>query len=375
VYDIAIIGAGPAGSTLARLVGERRKVLLVDRRPLDRPSRGTPEPGAKCCGGLLAPDAQVMLARQGLGLPREVLIGPQLFVVRTIDLEAGLERFYQRHYINVHRRNFDRWLLALVPPAVERKLGWTLKAFEQKGTQVTLTLRRDGEEVTETARILVGADGAGSIVRRRAFPEAPGPTLYVARQEWFRVEEALPYFSAIFDRAITDFYCWTIPKEDCLVLGAARGPGRGAAAKFERLKAKLTKFGFCLKDPVASQGGSLFRPRRASQVVTGRANVALVGEAAGWISPSSAEGISYAFRSAIALADACVAAPDNPVPAYRKMTRGLRRNILLKNLKAPLMYRSAWRRLVMRSGLRSVKVDARAPFKSRNWLDAADCVR
>jgi flavin-dependent dehydrogenase len=35
MYDIAIIGAGPAGSTLARLVAERYRVLLVDKRQLD----------------------------------------------------------------------------------------------------------------------------------------------------------------------------------------------------------------------------------------------------------------------------------------------------------------------------------------------------
>ena len=32
MYDIAIIGAGPAGATLARLVSERFKTLVVDRR-------------------------------------------------------------------------------------------------------------------------------------------------------------------------------------------------------------------------------------------------------------------------------------------------------------------------------------------------------
>ncbi|MEN6425723.1 MAG: FAD-dependent monooxygenase [Phycisphaerales bacterium] len=48
---MAIIGAGPAGAMLARLIGRQYRVLLVDRRPLDGPdelSRG------KCCGGLLA---------------------------------------------------------------------------------------------------------------------------------------------------------------------------------------------------------------------------------------------------------------------------------------------------------------------------------
>jgi flavin-dependent dehydrogenase len=56
MYDVAIIGAGPAGATLARLIGNRCKVLLIERRQLpDRPERFS---SIKCCGGLPAPDAQ-----------------------------------------------------------------------------------------------------------------------------------------------------------------------------------------------------------------------------------------------------------------------------------------------------------------------------
>ena len=35
-YNITIIGAGPAGSTLARELGKHYSVLLVDKRPLNQ---------------------------------------------------------------------------------------------------------------------------------------------------------------------------------------------------------------------------------------------------------------------------------------------------------------------------------------------------
>ena len=31
MYDVAIIGAGPAGTTLARLIGDQYKVLLIEK--------------------------------------------------------------------------------------------------------------------------------------------------------------------------------------------------------------------------------------------------------------------------------------------------------------------------------------------------------
>ena len=94
MYDIAILGAGPAGANLARLIGERYRVILLDRRDL----RGeNPEnPARTCCGGLLAPDAQKLIARLGLCLPKDILVDPQLFAVRALDLNGGMERLYPR---------------------------------------------------------------------------------------------------------------------------------------------------------------------------------------------------------------------------------------------------------------------------------------
>ena len=97
---------GPAGSTLARLAGKKYKVLLLEKRTFAPDMALASE---KCCGGLLDPDAQQMLARFGLGLPKSALLSPQLFAVRTIDMKNSIERYYQRHYINIDRSEFDRW--------------------------------------------------------------------------------------------------------------------------------------------------------------------------------------------------------------------------------------------------------------------------
>ncbi|HZX45839.1 MAG TPA: NAD(P)-binding protein [Clostridia bacterium] len=138
MYDIAIIGAGPAGATLARLLGKDYKVLLLERRQLIKPAEGCFE---KCCGGLIAPDAQQMLAKLGLGVPKEILVGPQLFTVRTIDIQNNIERYYQRHYINIDRERFDRWLVSLIPPAVDIRCGALFKGFSAEQETVRVVFR------------------------------------------------------------------------------------------------------------------------------------------------------------------------------------------------------------------------------------------
>lgn len=68
MYDIAIVGSGPAGANLARLIGDKYRVLLIDKRDLE--NENPKNLSNKCCGGLLAPDAQKMIAKLGLGIPK-----------------------------------------------------------------------------------------------------------------------------------------------------------------------------------------------------------------------------------------------------------------------------------------------------------------
>lgn len=356
MFDITIVGAGPAGSTLARLLGKNYKILLLDRRELISYKKGSFE---KCCGGLIAPDAQYMLAKLGLGVPREVLVGPQLFTVRTIDFQNNMERYYQRHYINIDREKFDAWLVSLIPSNVDIRCGTLFKSYEVKKEKIVVSFLSGGKTFTEETKFLVGADGANSILRRLLTGGKFHKT-YISVQEWFKVSHNQPYFSAIFDSQVSDFYCWTIPKEDCLIVGAAIKPKDNVSHKFELLKDKLVDYGFELNNSVKKNGAFMLRPQNSSQIFAGTGNISLVGEAAGWISPTSAEGLSYAFRSAIALAKSFESSRGNLLREYYKETSSLRLNIMQKNLKSPFMYNPLIRKIVLKTGLLSMDVDGQS---------------
>lgn len=353
MYDVTIIGAGPAGANLARLIGDKYKTLLIDKRELE--DYNPKQRVCKCCGGLLAPDAQKMIAQLGLGVPKDILVDPQLFAVRAIDLTNNLERLYQRFYYNMDREKFDRWLVSLIPDGVDKRFNSFFKGFTQIRGGYEIKYISNGREVTAKTRIIVGADGASSKVRGIIGKGENVPEKYIAVQEWFKCSHLMPYFTAVFDEEVSDFYSWLIPKDGYVLLGSALRAGDNVREKYNMLKRKLERLGFNFEDKIKTEGAYIFRPRKISQFYVGRDGVTLIGEAAGAISPSSAEGISYALKSSLYLAQSLEEGIDGYFERYKSMIKSIRLNLFLKNLKCPAMYNPLLRRLVMRSGIKSIK--------------------
>lgn len=352
MYDITIVGSGPAGANLARLIGDKYKILLIDKRELENES--SQKHSNKCCGGLLAPDAQKMIAKLGLGIPKDVLVNPQLFAVRTIDLTNNLERLYQRFYFNMDREKFDRWLVSILPTRVDKKFNALFKGFTKIPEGYEIRYLYDGKEVSAKTRVIVGADGAFSKLRKCICKDVNIPETYIAIQEWFECSDNIPYFTAIFDEEISNFYSWIIPKEKYLLLGSALRPRENTREKFDMLKTKLTKLSFNFDNKIKTEGAYIYRPNRVSQFYVGRDDIALVGEAAGAISPSSAEGISYALKSSLYLAQSFEEGLDGFLERYKHKVKEIKLNLLIKNLKSPAMYNPIFRHLIMKSGIQSI---------------------
>ncbi len=353
MYDIVIVGSGPAGSNLARLIGDKYKVLLIDKRDLE--NENSKNLANKSCGGLLAPDAQKMIAKLGLGIPKDILVNPQLFAVRTIDLTNNLERLYQRFYFNMDRNKFDRWLVSMVPTGVDKKFNSIFKSFIEIPDGYEIRYLYNGQEISAKTRVIVGADGAFSKIRKSIRKDINMSEMYISIQEWFESDEYMPYFTAIFDEEISDFYSWVIPKDNYLLLGAALKPRENTWDKYNLLKKKLTQLGFVFNNKVKTEGAYINRPRKLSQLYVGRDSIALVGEAAGAISPSSAEGISYSLKSSLYLAQSLEEGIDGFLDRYNQRIKDIKLNLLIKNLKSPAMYHPLLRQLVMKSGLQSIR--------------------
>jgi len=226
-----------------------------------------------------------------------------------VSMEIG-----DRGYVGmVDRDVFDPWLRERAGQAGAARLTGTFDtlAYREDGT-VALTVAVKGEaERTITTRMVIGADGANSAVRRTIFGPKKRPPYVFAYHE---IVKSPPGRTEAFDpdccdvvydgRVSPDFYGWVFPH------GEHTSVGVGSAVKGHSLKEATRKLredaGLADAETIRVEGAPLpLKPMRRWD--DGRA-VLLIGDAAGVVAPSSGEGIYYAMLTGELGADATEAA-------------------------------------------------------------------
>ncbi|MFI7513752.1 geranylgeranyl reductase family protein [Micromonospora echinofusca] len=340
-FDVVVVGAGPAGSAAA-LAARRAgaSVLLLDRSDFPRD---------KACGDGIAAHALDVLDE--LGVTDAVAGYAPLPALRLVGPGGGtVARALPRPAYTVPRKVFDARLLAAAVAAGARLRRHAVRHVEVRDDRVVL----DGGLA---ARAVVGADGAGSVLRR-ALGHRPNPDrhLALAIRGYAPAPTGPPEQLIVTSAPRWPAYAWSFP------IGNGRANvGYGEVLRGEPLsRAHLVdRLGTLLPgtDPATvTDLRAHHLPLSTHRPAPGQGRLVLAGDALSLINPFTGEGIFYALLSG-ALAGA--AAAGSPEQAARRYAATLRRRLGTHLRHSSVAAWLARRRQVVDAAVRAARRDDR----------------
>ncbi len=352
MYDLSIIGGGPAGASAAYTARKAGlSTVLVDTAEFPR---------VKPCGGAVSEQAMSCL---DFAVPREIqqadVFGARVHFRGQKTITA---RHSNRIAVIVNRAEFDQFLLSKA-----RSVGAEVyerhhvnKIEPHEDHVVAHSVKKSFE-----SRFCIIASGATSILVELVRPKLSKNEYSIAVELDIPDdrESILQYSAGLLDIYFGEVnmgYGWVFPHGTWFNVGIA-----GIAAGFEHAPQRLNSFVDSLPHTISSRQCLATNrvgfpiPAGGKRRMIARGRILLAGDAAGFVDSFSGEGIAYAIRSGI-LAARAVATSPRPASSYSRWCH--------KEIDRPLQYSLLFAKLLHRFPNMFLKVFATNPRVLQQFL-------
>lgn len=283
-YEVIIIGAGPAGATLAfQLASRGIKTLVIDRSAFPR---------YKCCGGGLTVKAAQLLDIDITSLVDDSITGATVTFKgdHTFHGDSPTPIMY-----TLMREKFDHALVARAREAGAEVLeGAEALSLEETNEHIEVTTKAG----TFSGSFVVGADGARSRVAKMIGANNHAASVFCLTCRLLARRDDLAAWRArigIDIGRVTGGYGWVFPKSDHLSVGIAR-PTEKAKGLKKVFQEFLDSLNF--RHYEVTRWGAEVLPVLTGRPVLVKGRTLLLGDAAGLADPMTGEGIYNALLSA-----------------------------------------------------------------------------
>ena len=315
-FDVVIIGAGPSGSNAAisyKKLNPDLKIALVDKAIFPRD---------KSCGDAFGPGVISALKRFGnehILEDEPEVVSTTLFGPKNIGIQNYIPEVKNKEDSVVYvipRLDLDNRILNLAKEEeVETFEGYRFSKFFNNEESVSVEIENEAKEkyILE-AKLLVGADGANSRVRKSLnlkqnsdWNKAIAIRAYIDSPNYLEIFKERTLMFEINVSAIKG-YAWAFPsKGDLLNIGIGVPLSVFKKEKMD-IKNLLDEFVKTLESRGVEVENlrmekSFMLPFASSRPKLGHNRVALIGDAGSMINPMSGEGIFYGMEAGFLLAN------------------------------------------------------------------------
>lgn len=297
MYDVIVIGAGPAGSSAAKeLASNGYRVLLVEKFNMPR--------NKSCSGILIKKSMDLVRLYFNQDVPEHTMCAPADNRGMIFTNDIGQECRYEQEGLNIWRSAFDYWLATkAVEAGAELRIGTAALSCEEQESCVLVNL--NGTFLySEKAKIVICCDGVVGSVKRKLIHT---PQSYITTYQTFNkgsIDLDHHYFYAYLQPHLSEYDAWFNVKDDYLIFGVAVKDTSKIEHYYSEFISYMKKHHNArIEKQEKVEKWLMPRVVYGCPIEYGSGKVLFAGETAGFLNPMG-EGISAGLESGYAAAKA-----------------------------------------------------------------------